>query len=113
MTRVKKGTHALKRRKKVLSATKGFRNARSTKERAAHDALLHAYAYAFVHRKDKKSDFRRLFNVKINAGTRELGMSYSKFIGALKKKNIILDRKILASLAEHRPSAFKKIVESL
>lgn len=113
MTRVKKGTHALKRRKKVLSATKGFRHARSTKERAAHDALLHAYAYAFVHRKDKKSDFRKLFNVKINAGTRELGLSYSKFIGGLKKKGIALDRKILASLAENNPRVFKKVVEAL
>lgn len=113
MTRVKKGVHALKRRKKILGATKGFRHARSTKERAAHEALLHAYSYAFVHRKDKKSDFRRLFNVKINAGTRELGLTYSKFIGGLKKKNILLDRKILASLAEHRPATFKKVVEAL
>lgn len=113
MTRVKKGTHALKKRKKILGATKGFRHARSTKERAAHEALLHAHAYAFVHRKDKKSDFRRLFNVKINVGTRELGMSYSKFIAALKKKNIQLDRKIFASLAETRPATFKKVVEAL
>jgi len=113
MTRVKKGVHALKRRRSVLKQTKGFRHGRSTKERQAKDALLHAGSYSFAHRKDKKSHNRKLWNIKINAGARELGMSYSKLIGALHKKNILLDRKILSSLAEHNPETFAKILESL
>ena len=113
MTRVKKGVHALKRRRSVLKQTKGFRHGRSTKERQAKDALLHAGNYAFAHRKDKKSHNRKLWNIKINAGSRELGMSYSKFIDNLKKKSIMLDRKILADLAEHNPSTFAKVLESV
>src|SRR3989344_1575799 len=113
MTRVKNGVHALKRRRSVLKQTKGMRHGRSTKERQAKDALLHAGAYAFVHRRDKKSHNRKLWNIKINAGARELGMSYSKMMGVLKKKNILLDRKILSNLAEHHPEAFTRIIESI
>lgn len=113
MTRVKKGVHALKRRRSVLKQTKGFRHGRSTKERQAKEALLHSGNYSFAHRKDKKSHNRKLWNIKINASTRELGMSYSKFIGALKKKNILLDRKILADLAQNEPAIFTKILESI
>jgi large subunit ribosomal protein L20 len=113
MTRVKKGVHALKRRRSVLKQTKGFRHGRSTKERQAKEALLHAGSYSFAHRKDKKSHNRKLWNIKINAGARELGMSYSKLIGALKKKNIQLDRKILSDLAENNPKVFAKVIENL
>lgn len=113
MTRVKKGVHALKRRRSVLKQTKGMRHGRSTKERMAKDALLHAGNYSFAHRKDKKSHNRKLWNIKINAGTRELGMSYSKMIGALKKKEIMLDRKIMADLAEHNPETFERILATL
>ncbi len=113
MTRVKKGVHALKRRRSVLKQTKGMRHGRSTKERQAKDALLHAGSYSFAHRKDKKSHNRKLWNIKINAGARELGMSYSKMIGALKKKEIMLDRKILADLAEHNPRTFKEVMEAI
>jgi len=113
MTRVKKGVHALKRRRSVLKQTKGFRHGRSTKERQAKEALLHSGNYSFAHRKDKKSHNRKLWNIKINALSRELGMSYSKLIGTLKKKNILLDRKILADLAQNQPLIFAKILESL
>ncbi len=113
MTRVKKGVHALKRRRSVLKQTKGFRHGRSTKERQAKEALLHAGTYAFAHRRDKKSHNRKLWNIKINAGTRELGMSYSKFINALKKKNVLLDRKILSGLAEHNPETFARVFKSV
>jgi large subunit ribosomal protein L20 len=113
MTRVKKGVHALKRRRSVLKQTKGFRHGRSTKERMAKDALLHAGSYSFAHRKDKKSHNRKLWNIKINAGARELGLSYSKLIGALKKKNIELDRKILSDFAEHHPETFARILTTL
>jgi len=113
MTRVKKGVHALKRRRSVLKQTKGFRHGRSTKERQAKDALLHAGNYAFAHRKDKKSHNRKLWNIKINAGSREVGMTYSKLIGALKKNKIEIDRKILADLAENNPKTFAKVLASL
>ncbi len=112
MTRVKKGVHALKRRRSILKQTKGFRHGRSTKERQAKEALLHAGNYSFAHRKDKKSHNRKLWNIKINAGARELGMSYSKLINALHKKNILLDRKILANFAEHYPKTFARILEA-
>ena len=113
MTRVKKGVHALKRRRSVLKQTKGFRHGRSTKERQAKDALLHAGSYSFAHRKDKKSHNRKLWNIKINAGARKLGMSYSKLIGALKKNKIELDRKILSGLAEHNPKTFERVLATL
>lgn len=110
MTRVKKGVNALKRRKSVLKRTKGFRHGRSTKERQAKEAILHAGAYAFAHRRDKKGDARNLWNIKISYGAKELGTSYSKLMGGLKKKGILLDRKVLATMVEHNPETFKKIV---
>ena len=113
MTRVKKGVHALKRRRSVLKQTKGMRHGRSTKERQAKDALLHAGAYAFAHRRDKKSHNRKLWNIKINAASRELGISYSKLIDKLTKKKVMLDRKILADLAENHPATFAKVLESV
>jgi len=113
MTRVKKGVHALKRRRSILKQTKGMRHGRSTKERQAKEALLHAGNYSFAHRKDKKGHNRTLWNIKINAGGRELGMTYSKLIGALKKNKIELDRKILADLAENNPKVFASVLASL
>lgn len=110
MTRVKKGLHALKRRRNILRKAKGYRFGRSTKERQAKEALLHAGVYAFAHRRKKKRDFRALWQIKINAAARDNGISYSKFIHALKKKNVGLNRKMLADLAEHNPAVFKKIV---
>ena len=110
MTRVKKAVHALKYRRTVLKAAKGMRFGRSKKERMAQDALQHAGAYAFAHRRDKKGDMRRLWNVKINAGLRQLGFTYAKWIGAAKKQGIELDRKTLAHLAEFKPESFARVV---
>ena len=110
MARVKKGKNALKKRRNILKQAKGYRFSRSKKERMANEALVHAGSYAFAHRRDKKNDFRKLWNIKINAGARPEGISYSKLIGALKKKDIKLDRKILADLAENHPEVFKKVV---
>mgnify|MGYP001006358822 CR=1 FL=1 len=110
MTRVKRGTIALKRRRKILKQVKGFRHGRGTKERQAKDALLHAGAYAFAHRKDKKSDKRGLFQTKIGAAAKAEGISFSKLMGALKKKDIKLDRKILATLAEKHKDTFSRII---
>lgn len=113
MTRVKKGVNALKSRKNILRKVKGYRFGRSTKERQANEAIFHAGTYAFAHRRDKKGDFRRLWNVKISYALKALDLSYSKFIPMLKNKGVILDRKILADLAEHKPAVFKKIVETV
>jgi large subunit ribosomal protein L20 len=113
MPRVKRGTTANKRRAKVLKYTKGFRWGRKSKERAAKEALLHAWTHAFRGRKEKKRVYRQLWNVKINAAVRAEGMSYSKFMSALKKKGIALDRKILADLAEHEPMVFKEILSAM
>lgn len=110
MPRVKRGVNANKRRRNVLKYTKGYRWGRKSKERAAKEALLHAWTHAFAGRKNKKRVFRELWNVKINAAIREEGMSYSKFISALKKKKVALNRKMLADLAEHEPETFKKVV---
>src|ERR1035437_495363 len=112
MTRVKKGVNALKSRKNILRKVKGYRHGRGTKERQANEAIFHAGTYSFAHRKDKKGDMRRLWNVRMSAILKELGTSYSKFIPALKKKQIALDRKILAHLAEKHPEIFKKILEA-
>ena len=103
----------MKTRRNVLRAVKGYRFGRSTKERQAYEAISHAGAYAFAHRRDKKGDFRRLWNVRMNAALQEAGLSYSKFIGSLKKANIALDRKILAELAMNHPETFKTIVNSV
>ena len=93
--------------------TKGFKWGRKSKERLAREALLHALPYAFAGRKMKKRNFRRLWQIKINAAVREEGLSYSKFINMLKKKKVGLDRKVMAELAENYPEVFKKIVEEV
>lgn len=113
MVRVKKAKNALKTRRNVLARTKGYRFGRSTKERQAYEAIVHADAYRFKHRRLKKRDARKLFHVKINAALTPHNLSYSKFVHALKKNNILLNRKALADLAEHKPEAFKKIVEKV
>ena len=111
MVRVKRGKISIKQRKKILRETKGFRWSRKSKERAAREALLHAYTHSFHDRRKKKGNFRRLWNIKINAGARSHGFSYSRFISLLKKANINLDRKILADLAENHPTAFEAVVK--
>lgn len=112
MTRVKKGVNALKSRRNTLRRVKGYRYGRSTKERQATEAIFHAGTYAFAHRRDKKGDARKLWNVKISYAAKDLGTSYSKLMGTLKKKGILLDRKILATLAKENPKTFKAIVET-
>ncbi len=113
MTRVKRAVLATKRRKKVLSQTKGFRWQRKSKERAAKEALLHAGRHAFQDRRKKKRNYRALWNTKINAGSRAEGVSYSVLMDKFKKAGIILNRKVLAELAEKHPALFQKIVVSV
>lgn len=112
MTRIKRGTTKLKRRKNVLALAKGYRFGRGTKERQAKEAVTHAGVHAYTHRKDKKGDFRRLWSIKINAAARGLGISYSQLIGALTKKEIGINRKMLADLAENNPETFKKVIKA-
>ena len=111
MTRVKRSVAKRKRKKKIIKQAKGYKWSRKSKYRAAKEALLHAWTYAYRDRRTKKRDFRRLWQIRINAACREQGISYSKFINALKKNKIELDRKILADLAMNHPEIFKKIVE--
>ncbi len=113
MVRVKKGVNALKSRRNLLKQAKGFRNGRSTKERQAYEQLVHSYTAAFAHRRDKKGDFRRLWNIKINAALRPLGHSYSKFMGTMKAKGFEVDRKNLAEMAEHAPASFERVVKQV
>ena len=110
MTRVKRGTIANKKRKRVLKLTKGFKWGRKSKERLAKDALLHGLSRSFKGRKEKKRVNRRIWQTKINAAAREEGVKYSELIKMMKAKNIELDRKVLADIAEHEPEVFKKIV---
>lgn len=113
MTRVKRGVIKNKHRKNILAQTKGFRFGRSTKKSQAKEALKHAGAYSFAHRKDKKADARSLWTTRINAAIRPFELSYSKFIDKLKKKNIEIDRKILSDLAQNNPETFARIVKSI
>lgn len=113
MTRVKRGKTANKKRAKILKYTKGFKWGRKSKERAAKEALLHAWTHAFQGRKEKKRDYRRLWQTQLNAAARNHGLTYSKLIAGLKKQNILLDRKILADLAKTEPKVFEKIIAKI
>ena len=104
---------AARRHRKIKSAARGFKHARSRRIRAAKEALLHAGQYAFIGRKLKRRDLRRLWITRLNAAARENGMSYSKLIAGLKAKKIELDRKILSDIAVHDAETFKKIVSGL
>jgi large subunit ribosomal protein L20 len=103
----------MKRRRNVLKDAKGFRHGRSTKEIGAKVALIKAGVNAFAHRKDKKADMRRLWTIRLNAALRPLGISYSKFIDAMNKKNIKLDRKVLSEIAKNDSASFARIVEQV
>jgi len=113
MVRVKRGVRAHKRRKNVLKHTKGFKWARKSKYKLAKEALLHAWVYSYRDRKNKKRDFRRLQQTKINSAARKSGIPYSKLIHALKERKIELDRKILADFAENNPEIFEKIIKEI
>lgn len=109
--RVKTSVASKKRHKKILKATKGYRGLRRHSVKKAIEALLKAGAYAYRDRRNKKREFRRLWNIRINAGCRLLNVKYSQFIGGLKKHKIELDRKILADLAATEPKIFEEIVK--
>lgn len=113
MTRVKRGTISMKRRRNILSRVKGAKYGIARKERKALEILKHSGNHSFAHRRKKKGDFRRLWNVRINAGIRPHDMNYRTFINNLKKKNIGINRKMLATLAKDNPETFNAIVEKV
>lgn len=112
MARVKRGIIHNKKRKGILKRAKGFSAGRKNILRQATQATKKAGQRAYDHRKLKKRQMRGLWQIKISAGVQAHGINYSGFMGALKKKNIELDRKVLAGLAEHHPEAFAKVVEA-
>jgi large subunit ribosomal protein L20 len=111
MSRVKRGTIHTKKRKRILRLAKGYRGGRSKLYTLASEALKKALSASYRDRKRKKGQFRRLWIARINAATREKGLSYSFFIKGLKKANVNLDRKILSDLAINNPREFSKLVE--
>jgi large subunit ribosomal protein L20 len=109
MPRVKRGSKARKRRKKVLKAAKGFRGGQSKLFRTASVSVDRARMYAYRDRRTKKREFRKLWIIRINAAARENGLSYSQLMGGLHKAGVEIDRKMLAEMAVSDPAAFTKI----
>lgn len=113
MPRVKRGSHRLKRRKKVLELTKGYYGSKSKLHLIARNQLEKSLQYAYRDRRTKKRNFRSLWITRINIALRNMGLKYSSFINKMKEKNINLNRKILADLAVRNPEEFKKIVQQI
>ncbi|NDC82083.1 50S ribosomal protein L20 [bacterium] len=111
MVRVKRGNVARNRRKKVLKFAKGYRGGISKLYRQAHQAVLQAMRHMYVDRRDKKGDFRALWISRINAAVTAEGISYSRFIGGLKRNNIEINRKMLSELAISNPETFRSVVQ--
>ena len=111
MARVKRGVIAHARHKKILKLAKGYRGRASTCFRVAIEKVEKALSYAYRDRRAKKRNFRGLWIQRINAGTRQYGMPYSRFMNGLKKAGILLDRKVLADIAAREPESFKSLVQ--
>lgn len=111
MVRVKRGLMTRKRHKAMIKAVKGYRMMNSKVFSRAKNAWMKAGLNAYIGRKRKKRDFRRLWTIRINVATRELGTTYSRFINAMYKKRVMLNRKVLSNLAISNPQVFAKIVE--
>ena len=109
MTRVTRGVTKRRRHKKLLKATKGHRGVRHTLYRRAHESLIHALRYSYFHRRERKGDMRRLWNIRINAAARTNEISYSRLMHGLKLSGIGINRKVLADLAVRDPEAFAHI----
>ena len=111
MARIKRAVNAHKKRRKVLKLAKGYFGAKSKQYRTASEQVRRSLRYAYIGRRLRKRDFRRLWITRINAAARLNGMSYSTFINGLKKKNIEVNRKMLADLAVNDADAFKQLVD--
>lgn len=110
MTRVKGGSRAHQRHKKILKLARGYRGAKSKLYRPAHEQVMHSLAYAYAHRKDRKNDFRKLWIARINAAARNQGLSYSRFIYGLNKAGVAVNRKMLSEMAIHDEAAFSQLI---
>ena len=110
MSRVKRGVTKHARHKKIIKAAKGYVGASSRNYKAAKEAVLHAWAYSYRHRRERKGDFRRLWIIRIGAACRDSGTTYSQFMHGLKLAGVELDRKILADIAYQDAEAFKKLI---
>jgi large subunit ribosomal protein L20 len=110
LPRIKRGVTKRRRHKKVLSAARGFQGSSHRNYKWAKEALMHAWTHAYRDRRDRKSEFRRLWIVRIGAACRQSGLTYSQFMHGLKKAGIEVDRKMLADLAVQDPDAFQKLV---
>lgn len=110
MARIKRAVNALKKRRKVMKLAKGFYGAKSKQYRAAKEQVMRSLRYAYIGRRLRKRDFRRLWIARINAATRQEGLSYSRFINGLKLAGVEVDRKILADLAVNDAAAFAELV---
>ena len=113
MPRARSGKNTHRRHKKVLELTKGHQAARHKLYIIAHQSMLHALDYSYRHRRERKSDFRRLWIARINAAARARGLTYSQFMIGLKKSNIEIDRKMLAEMAVKDPDGFASLVTSV
>lgn len=111
MSRVKRGVVAAKGRKRILKLAKGYYGARSKLVRTAKEAVDKAGVYAYIGRKQRKREFRRLWIARINAACRQQGLSYSRFITGLKSAGVEMDRKVIAELAVSDPTAFTELVK--
>lgn len=111
MARIKRAVNARKKHKKVLKQAKGYFGSKSKLFKVANQAVMKSLNYAYIGRKHKKRDFRKLWIQRINAAARLNGLSYSKFINGLKKANIEINRKMLSELAIHDEQAFSQLVE--
>jgi large subunit ribosomal protein L20 len=111
MPRVKRGFKARRRRNRVLNQTEGFHLGRKNRYRQAVEVLRHSWEYGYISRRLKKRDFRKLWIARINAAARTNGTTYSRLINALKKANIVLDRKILSDIAIHDAASFTAVVK--
>ena len=110
MPRVKRGITTHRRHKKVLALTKGHRGTKHSLFRRANESMLHSLNYAYIHRRERKGDMRRLWILRVNAACRAQGITYSQFIDGLKKAGIEINRKMLADMAVREPEAFANLV---
>ena len=113
MARIKRSVSGRKKTKKILKQAKGYYGSKSTLYRTAMEAVMKSQNYAYIGRKQRKRDFRQLWITRINAAVRPYGLSYSRFINALKKNNIEINRKVLSDMAINDPNGFKQLVESV
>lgn len=113
MTRITRGVTKHRRHKKILKLTKGHQGVRHRLYKRAHESLIHALQYSYAHRKEKKGDMRRLWNIRINAAARNNGTTYSRLIHGLKAMGVEINRRMLSDLAIQDPDGFSKLVKQV